>query len=143
LNVLFVCTGNICRSPMAERLARQFTADDDVRFTSAGTATHPRVEPSAGTVEAMAEVGIAVEDHRSQSVWEVGDAADVIYALSGEHRDAMLRRWPDRIDDIHLLRPDGESIADPYGLGIDDYRRTRDEIEAAVRARVEAGWRPR
>jgi len=125
---------------MAERLARQLTADDDITFNSAGTATHPRVEPSAGTVQAMAEVGIAVEDHRSQSVWEVGDAADVIYALSGEHRDAMLRRWPDRTEDIHLLRPDSESIADPYGLGINDYRRTRDEIEAAVAARVDTGW---
>jgi protein-tyrosine-phosphatase len=70
----------------------------------------------------------------------VGDAADVIYALSAEHRDAMLRRWPDRDDEIHLLRPDGESIADPYGLGIDDYRRTRDEISAAVRARAAEGW---
>jgi protein-tyrosine phosphatase len=125
---------------MAERLARQLTAGDDVTFTSAGTATYPGVEPSAGTVRALAEVGIAVEDQRSQSVWEVGDDADVIYALSAEHRDAMLRRWPDRGDEIHLLRPDGESIADPYGLGIDDYRRTRDEIEAAVAARVDIGW---
>jgi protein-tyrosine phosphatase len=140
LNVLFVCTGNICRSPMAERLARELTAGEADTFTSAGTATHPRVEPPAGTVQAMEEVGIAVEDHRSRSVWEVGDDADVIYALSAEHRDAMLRRWPDRGDDIHLLRPDGRSVADPYGLGIDDYRRARDEIAAAIALRVAAGW---
>lgn len=142
MNVLFVCTGNICRSPMAEHLARELSDGDDLTFSSAGTATHARVEPSAGTVEVMAEIGVDVGEHRSQSVWDVGEWADVIYALSREHRDAMVERWPDRAAEIHLLPPDGASIDDPYGLELDEYRRVRDEIEAAVRARGETGWAP-
>ena len=127
---------------MAEHLALKLSDAGDLTFASAGTSTHVRVEPSAGTVETMAEVGVDVGEHRSQSVWDVGEWADVIYALSWEHCDAMVERWPDRAADIHLLRPDGESIDDPYGLELDEYRRVRDEIEAAVRTRVETGWAP-
>lgn len=140
MNVLFVCTGNICRSPMAERLARHLTPGESVTFSSAGTGTRGRAQPSTGTVTAMAELGINIGDHRSRSVWEAGNEANVIYALSSEHADAMAQRWPHRVDDIHLLRPDGESIADPYGLALDDYRTARDEIDAAVRARIDLGW---
>ena len=125
---------------MAEYLARELTPGDDVTFTSAGTATHPRVEPSSGTVEVMAEIGVDVGDHRSQSVWDVGESADLIYALSAEHRDVMVERWPKRSEAIRMLRRDGESIDDPYGLELDEYRRVRDEIESAVRARAEGGW---
>ncbi len=89
----------------------------------------------------MAELGIDLAGHRSTSVWEDGNAPDVMYALSAEHRDAMVVRWPGRADDIHMLRPDGGSIDDPYGMGLADYRRSRDEIADAVRARVETGWK--
>jgi len=125
---------------MAEYLARELTPGDDVTFTSAGTATHPRVEPSSGTVEVMAGIGVDVGDHRSQSVWDVGESADLIYALSAEHRDAMVERWPQRSEAIRMLQPDGESTDDPYGLELDEYRRVRDEIESAVRARAEGDW---
>lgn len=126
---------------MAEYLARELTPGDEVIFSSAGTGTYRGVEPSGGTVDAMAELGIDVAGHRSQSVWDVGQAADVIYALSAEQRDAMAKRWPERQADIQLLRHDGESIDDPYGMKLDEYRRVRDEIEAAVRARAAAGWK--
>ena len=89
----------------------------------------------------MAELGIDLAGHRSTSVWEDGNAADVIYALSAEHRSAMVVRWPGRADDIHMLRPDGGSIDDPHGMELADYRRSRDEIADAVRARVETGWK--
>lgn len=139
--VLFVCTGNICRSPMAEYLARHLTPEYGMVFSSAGTGTHPRVGPSSGTTKVMAELGIDLEGHRSRSVWEDGDAADVIFALSAEHRSALVARWPGRVDDIHMLRPDGGSIDDPYGMELGDYRRSRDEIAHAIRARVETGWK--
>ena len=125
---------------MAEYLTRHLTPGHDIVFWSAGTGTHPRVRPSSGTVTVMAELGIDLAGHRSRSVWEDGDDADVMYALSAEHRSAMVARWPDRANDIHMLRPDGGSIDDPYGMELADYRRSRDEIANAVRARVETGW---
>jgi len=125
---------------MAENLARDLSAGSDITFASAGTGTRTGGAPSTGTIVSMSEVGVDVADHRSRSVWDVGESADVIYALSAEHRDAMVERWPDRAEAIRMLRPDGASIDDPYGLDLEEYRRARDEIEAAVRERAEAGW---
>ncbi len=125
---------------MAEYLARHLTPGHDIVFRSAGTGTYPRVRPSSGTATVMAELGIDVAEHRSRSVWEDGDTADLIYALSAEHCSAMVVRWPGRADDIHMLRPDGGSIDDPYRMDLADYRRSRDEIANAVLARVETGW---
>ncbi len=125
---------------MAEYLARQLTPGHGMVFSSAGTGTHPLAGRSSGTVTVMAELGIDLAGHRSRSVWENGDAADVIYALSAEHHSALVARWPGRADAIHMLRPDGGSIDDPYGMELADYRRSRDEIADAVRARVETGW---
>ncbi len=125
---------------MAEYLARALARDDEISFASAGTNTHSRIEPSDGTRQVMKEIGIDLGDHRSQPVWEVGADADVIYALSQEHLDAMASQWPDRADDIHLLRLDGASIADPYGLDLESYRKARDQIEVAINERAATGW---
>jgi len=125
---------------MAEYLARHLTPGHGMVFSSAGTGTYPRVSPSSGTTTVMAELGIDLEGHRSRSVWEDGDVADVIYALSAGHCSALVARWPERADDIHMLRPDGGSIGDPYGMELVDYRRSRDEIANAVRARIKTGW---
>lgn len=125
---------------MAEYLARDLSDDESVTFASAGTGTRPGAEPSTGTRTAMAEVGISLDGHESRSVWQVGDQADVFYVLSSEHRQALVDRWPERAGEIHMLRPDGGSVDDPYGMELDDYRRSRAEIEAAVRARNEMGW---
>lgn len=126
---------------MAQYLARQLTPGHGMVFSSAGTGTNPGVGPSSGTISVMAELGIDLAGHRSRSVWEDGGAADVIYALSAEHRIAMVSHWPDLDHRIHMLRPDGGSIDDPYGMELADYRRSRDEIADAVQARVETGWK--
>ena len=52
----------------------------------------------------------------------------------------MRRAWPERAASMLMLRPDGQSIADPYGLDTAAYRATRDEIAEAVAARTAAGW---
>ncbi len=137
-----MCTGNICRSPMAEYLARELTDGDEIKFSSAGVGTIGGAHASLGTTEVMAELGIDVSEHRSRTAWELVDTADVIYVLSIEHRAALTDRRPDLTGSIHLLRPDGGSIDDPYGMAIEDYRLTREEIEAAVRNRIATGWGP-
>lgn len=88
----------------------------------------------------MAEVGIDLSDHLASEVWEIGPGADRIIALSREHLVAMRRAWPERSNSMLMLRPDGRSIADPYGLDTAAYRAARDEIAEAVAARTAAGW---
>jgi len=150
--VLFVCTGNTCRSPLAERFARRLTAaamgvDEDrvlargLRFASAGTATMAGMAASEGSLEAGEEAGLDLADHLSQPVSpQLCEQAVQIYCLSESHRRALLAAAPDAADKVTLLRPDGADIADPYGGALDVYREARDEIAAAVQARMSDWW---
>jgi len=139
----FVCSGNICRSPMAEYLARSTATGnaDDVEFVSAGILASVGQAPSAGAIMVMGDAGIVIEHHRAADVWEIGPGVDRIYALSREHLTAMREAWPDRVDAIQMLRRDGRSIEDPWGLGEKAYLKARDQIAEAVAARAAAGWR--
>jgi protein-tyrosine phosphatase len=126
---------------MAEYLARDLLGEGDLTFGSAGTATQPGHPPSEATAQVMSELGIDVSAHRSSSVWETGGAADLIYALSAEHREALASRWPAAASRIHMLDPANRSIADPYGRSMSSYRRARDAIVDAISARL-SEWRP-
>jgi len=128
---LFVCSANICRSPMAEYFARSLVAGAD--FSSAGTMTAGSRPPSMGAVAVMAEVGIDLTGHRSRDLWSLDLADAVVYALHGEHLAQLRSLRPDAT--AMLLDPEGRSIADPYGADLDAYRRARDQIHAAVQAR--------
>ncbi len=120
---------------MAEYIARS-SHHADVSFMSAGTYAASGAGPSHGSVEVLAEVGIEVGKHRSRSIFEAVPAADILLALAVEHFEALVTHWPMRRADISMLRPDGQSIADPYGAPLDEYRITREEITSALSARA-------
>lgn len=150
--ILFVCTGNTCRSPLAEAMARQLTGEAmgippeqvlarGIKFASAGTATVPGMAASDGSLEAGAEIGLDLGAHISlpiePSLWQ---RAIAIYCLSDSHRRALLAEAPELADKIQMLRPDGLDIADPFGGDLRVYQRARDEMHAAVKARMQDWW---
>ncbi|MGA8659367.1 MAG: serine hydroxymethyltransferase [Chthoniobacterales bacterium] len=137
--ILFVCTGNICRSPMAEGLFRQMVKDrPDVKVLSAGVSTYPGQPPSVHAVQTLAELGIDISHNRSKQLSEelVAEASCII-AMTRSHLDSILFLFPEAAEKTFLLREfEGQvtslDVADPIGMGIEAYAFTREVIQRAL-----------
>lgn len=142
---LFVCTGNTCRSPMAEGLFRKLLAErvqcsEDELFDrgyvveSAGLAAAIGAPVSPESVEAVREHGVDLRAHSSQPLTDrLLEQADHVYTMTRGHRDSILAVRPDVSDRVTLLSQDGSDIPDPIGGGIGDYRVCEQTIEQNVR----------
>ena len=140
--VLFVCTGNSCRSPMAEGLFKRAVADrlgvevkdlvgEGYRILSAGTAAMPGSRASQPAIAAMREMGIDIESHTAQPITlELAEAADLIYVLGHNHA-LILKEWmPEIARKVRLMHPDG--IEDPIGMPLEYYRSCASKIEERI-----------
>ena len=104
--ILFVCTGNTCRSPMAEALARRALADKPGwRIVSAGIGAINGQAPSAHGVTAMKEVGIDISGHRSQMLsGKLVREADHIFGLTFGHVEGVGFLYPEAAEKTFVLR---------------------------------------
>jgi protein-tyrosine phosphatase len=138
--ILFVCMGNICRSPTAEAIARD-RIGEGIEFGSAGLRAFPGAPASPNGVIAAAEIGVDLAGHRAMSLTpEVAASADSIYVMTRSQRREVSARFPEVADRVALLDPDGGDVADPYGRDLEAYRRSRDHIVAAIEQRRDE-WR--
>lgn len=136
--VLFVCTGNTCRSPMAAALLNARSGlRPRWRAESAGVAAGIGEPASHGASFVMGEWGIDLSGHRSRPFTPaLGAAADLVVGICPPHAAAIVEASPALRTKTLVLGsflPDGpRPIADPFGGGIDGYRRARDDIDRAL-----------
>jgi len=133
-SILFVCTGNICRSPLAAALWRARVAGEPGwRVESAGTWALDEHPASANTLAVLAERGLEATSHRARTVnGELLSAFNLILVMERGHAEALRAEFPDVAGRVYLLSEmigKKFDIADPYGGPVVEYEATAQEIE--------------
>jgi RpiB/LacA/LacB family sugar-phosphate isomerase len=139
--VLFVCTGNVCRSPMAEALFRRATSGrGEFRALSAGLGAMNDQPPTPHSVQAMRELGMDISTQRSRALTaELVRQADYIFGMTHSHVDTVVLLYPQAADKTFLLREFDETlevfekdIGDPIGSSYEVYESCRHQIEQGI-----------
>ncbi len=145
--LVFVCSGNTCRSPMAAGLASRLLAEKlgiplselprrHLVIRSAGLYASSGMPAAPEAVRAAAELGADIQKHRSAPLTdELLRRADMIYTMTQSHRDDIVSRSPLAGERTVTLDPDGD-IDDPIGRGEQVYRRTARRIEHLIGKRL-------
>lgn len=138
MNILFICTGNTCRSPMAEGLMKHIAqnANLQVQVQSAGVAAFPGSPASVHTNTILKSRGIN-HNHVSQQVTpELVDWSDLILTMTQSHKQILCRQFSGVEDKVFTVSEfadeKGRDVADPYGGSLEAYRETERDLEVIL-----------
>jgi len=167
-NILLVCTGNTCRSSMAEGMLKYILQDytyHDVNVKSAGTSVFMNQPANEKAVTIMEEVGIDISRHKSQPLNDtLISQADIILTMTYAHKVNVQHSFPHATEKIFTLKEHltyllGEKgtfqdlddsldifqwdITDPYGKNLEEYRKTAQEIKTVLERIIELTFKQR
>jgi len=142
LRILFVCTGNICRSPMAEGILKDMVPTDlknRFEIKSAGINTTSGMRVSASAAKVSEKNGININSHLSSQIDEkMISGSNLIFVMAQEHLEFFRNEYTTYLDKVYLLKkfenPDTEnsSIIDPIGMDIESYEKIFNEIKGEI-----------
>lgn len=138
--ILFVCTGNICRSPMAVGLLRQRLSQEGTaskfQVLSAGVWALDNHPASDKAIAVMAERGIDITAHIAHTItYDDMVESELILVMSREHADVIRNTWPQYAWKVHRLSEMAgkrKDVQDPYGSTIREYRACADTLSAYI-----------
>ena len=144
-HILLVCTGNTCRSPMAEVLLRKELREyrneqpkHVMKIRSAGIMAGSGLPASAEAIKVMTEKGLDLSQHRSQRLdEELLQWADIVLTMTDSHRQHIISRYPISANKIYTLAEfsgiEHIDVIDPFGLGIEAYRQSAVQLQQLIK----------
>lgn len=161
MNILFVCSGNTCRSPMAEALFddavdRSSRLKGEAKSQSAGTFAAEGAEATREAIEVMEEMDLNIHRHRSQQFNpELAEWADLVLAMESRHIEELEAMAPKETDKFHTLLGFIENvngfagdekydITDPYKEPVEEYKKCALQIKEAIEKlvkKLEETWK--
>ena len=143
--ILFVCTANICRSPMASAMFKEMLRENQIseqwQVESAGTWALEDQAAADGSQTVMSERGLDISNHRAQSVSEeLLQSFDLILTMERGHDEALRTEFPEIANRVYLLSEMANqkgNIDDPYGGPASGYEDTAEEIEELLKVGYE------
>lgn len=146
--ILFVCTGNTCRSYMAEVIAKDFLdrlGQDaaGIKVISAGTGAMADEPASPAAVQAMQELGLKLPQHKARALTpELLAQADLVFVMTARHKQQVLALSPESAGKVYLLTEYGADTAtpmdilDPFGRSLEYYRTCAAQLQKHVRQAI-------
>lgn len=132
MKILFICTGNTCRSPMANELFKKFLISKKItgiECDSAGISAKKDDPASENAIKALKEVDIDLSQHKAKSIFDTDLKSFDLYVVMNLTHSEILKSMDIPLKKIYIL---GNNIEDPYGGSVETYRKCRNQIKASL-----------
>ena len=144
--IMFVCTGNICRSAMADKMLAKKVEEEklNIEVYSSGTFAENGDYPTIEAIEAMEEYGVDLKQHRATNIRKSNvEEMDLILCATTNHKNMVLQLYPNLEGKVYTMKEyvgettNGIDISDPWGYDLAIYRKCAAEIEKIIKKIVD------